>query len=72
MKSGSLVRFAVLLAYLLLAPGMLRLQSYLSLCLFTLAVTLAVVHNNKVLDRIATSSKLVISMTLTLAALLLM
>lgn len=72
MKSVPLVTIAVLLAYVLLAPGMLRLQAYLSLGLFTLAVAVVVVKNNKVLDRMPMKHKAAISIALTLVAVLMM
>ena len=72
MKNVPLVTIAVLLAFVLLAPGMLRLQAYLSLGLFTLAVAVVVVKNNKVLDRMQMKHKAAISIALTLVAVLMM
>ena len=72
MKSITLVTITILFAYVLIAPGMLRLHAYLSLLLFTVAVSIVVVKNNKVLDRTPMKYKAAVTICLIIAAVLLM
>lgn len=72
MKKFSMVMIVVLLAYVLLAPGMLRVGAYWSLALFTAAVAIAVVKNNKILDQTPMKYRYAISISLVVAALLLL
>jgi len=72
MKSIPLVTIVILFAYILIAPGMLRLHAYLSLLLFTVAITLVIVKNNSVLDRTPMRCKATVAICLIIAAALLM